>query len=93
MAALRIAREGLIAGAGPGDRLLYAPGVEPGQGDLAVVRRGNRRFIRRVYPAGEGQVLLVPPGSPYDATLPPGAYSTAEVEFEGRVSGMLYASS
>jgi len=91
--ALRVEREGLVPGAGPGDFLLFSPGEEPGNGGLAVVRRGDRRYVRKVFPAPGGQILLVPPGSFSDPALPPGSYAREEIRIEGRVSGLQFGGS
>jgi len=88
--ALRIEKEGLIPGAGPGDLLLFTPGEEPGNGALAVVLRFERRYVRKVFAASGGQVLLIPPGSLAGTALPPGTYPRAEIRIEGTVSGLLF---
>jgi hypothetical protein len=90
--ALRVEREGLVPGAGPGDFVLFSPGQEPGSGGMAIVGRGERRYLRRVFTAPGGQILLVPPGAVSDASLPPGNYDRREIRIEGRVTGLHYGS-
>jgi len=89
--ALRVEKEGLVTGAGPGDYLLFTPGEKPREGDLALISREGRRYVRKVYTAAGDQYLLIPPGAPADPSLPPGNYSRDEVRVEGRITGIQFS--